>query len=85
VDCPVSAPHPDSLGIFLRRRLCKVTSGHLQHILERTWRTPTLLPLGRLELLNSMPPWMGGGEMIQDVFLDHSTCVQAVTRVATNH
>lgn len=20
-----------------------------------------------------MPPWMGGGEMIQDVFLDHST------------
>lgn len=28
---------------------------------------------GRYDLLASMPPWMGGGEMIQDVFLDHST------------
>ncbi|KAF8071197.1 NFS2 [Scenedesmus sp. PABB004] len=28
---------------------------------------------GRAEVLESMPPWMGGGEMIQDVFLDHST------------
>lgn len=28
---------------------------------------------GRTELLNAMPPFMGGGEMIQDVYLDHST------------
>ena len=28
---------------------------------------------GRYDVLESMPPWMGGGEMIQDVFLDHST------------
>ena len=28
---------------------------------------------GRLDVLNAMPPFMGGGEMIQDVFLDHST------------
>jgi cysteine desulfurase/selenocysteine lyase len=28
---------------------------------------------GTSEVLESMPPWMGGGEMIQDVFLDHST------------
>jgi len=28
---------------------------------------------GRPEVLADMPPWMGGGEMIQDVFLDHST------------
>ncbi|OSX80458.1 hypothetical protein BU14_0052s0070 [Porphyra umbilicalis] len=28
---------------------------------------------GRTELLNAMPPFLGGGEMIQDVFLDHST------------
>ncbi|KAG1675604.1 hypothetical protein FOA52_014192 [Chlamydomonas sp. UWO 241] len=28
---------------------------------------------GRADVLESMPPWMGGGEMIQDVFLDHST------------
>lgn len=27
----------------------------------------------RYDLLEQMPPWMGGGEMIQDVFLDHST------------
>lgn len=26
-----------------------------------------------MEVLESMPPWMGGGEMIADVFLDHST------------
>lgn len=28
---------------------------------------------GRYDLLAAMPPWMGGGEMIQDVFLTHST------------
>jgi cysteine desulfurase / selenocysteine lyase len=28
---------------------------------------------GKLELLEAMPPFFGGGEMIQDVFLDHST------------
>jgi len=28
---------------------------------------------GRLDLLEEMPPWQGGGEMIQDVFLERST------------
>lgn len=28
---------------------------------------------GRLDLLKTMPPFLGGGEMIADVFLDHST------------
>jgi cysteine desulfurase/selenocysteine lyase len=28
---------------------------------------------GKLELLRSMPPFFGGGEMIADVFLDHAT------------
>lgn len=28
---------------------------------------------GKLDLLNAMPPFLGGGEMIADVFLDHST------------
>ncbi len=28
---------------------------------------------GKLELLESMPPFFGGGEMISEVFLDHST------------
>jgi cysteine desulfurase/selenocysteine lyase len=28
---------------------------------------------GKLDILNAMPPFLGGGEMIQDVYLDHST------------
>ncbi|MDX1976122.1 MAG: SufS family cysteine desulfurase [Pseudanabaenaceae cyanobacterium bins.68] len=28
---------------------------------------------GKLDLLRSMPPWMGGGEMIAEVFFDHAT------------
>ncbi|MEA5466606.1 SufS family cysteine desulfurase [Leptothoe sp. PORK10 BA2] len=28
---------------------------------------------GQLDILNAMPPFLGGGEMIQDVYLDHST------------
>jgi len=28
---------------------------------------------GREELLEAMPPFLGGGEMIQDVYLDHSS------------
>lgn len=28
---------------------------------------------GKLDLLRSMPPFLGGGEMISDVFLDHAT------------
>lgn len=28
---------------------------------------------GKLGVLEAMPPFLGGGEMIQDVFLDHST------------
>ncbi|MEM1239866.1 MAG: SufS family cysteine desulfurase [Cyanobacteria bacterium P01_H01_bin.26] len=28
---------------------------------------------GKLDILEAMPPFLGGGEMIQDVYLDHST------------
>ena len=35
---------------------------------------------GKMAVLESMPPWMGGGEMIQDVFLDHSTYAQPPLR-----
>ena len=28
---------------------------------------------GKLAVLEAMPPWVGGGEMIEEVFLDHST------------
>jgi len=32
---------------------------------------------GKLDVLRSMPPFMGGGEMISEVFLDHSTYADA--------
>eukprot|EP00873_Tetraselmis_striata_P011115 jgi/Tetstr1/431379/TSEL_021070.t1 len=35
---------------------------------------------GKAEVLASMPPWMGGGEMIADVFLDHSTYAEPPAR-----
>lgn len=35
---------------------------------------------GRYDLLESMDPWMGGGEMIQDVYLDHSTYAEPPSR-----
>lgn len=34
----------------------------------------------RLEVLQQMPPFLGGGEMIQDVFLDHSTYAEPPSR-----
>lgn len=36
--------------------------------------------LCRLEVLEQMPPFLGGGEMIQDVFLDHSTYAEPPSR-----
>ncbi|KAL3146011.1 hypothetical protein ABBQ38_015368 [Trebouxia sp. C0009 RCD-2024] len=35
---------------------------------------------GKLEVLEQMPPFLGGGEMIQDVFLDHSTYAEPPSR-----
>jgi cysteine desulfurase/selenocysteine lyase len=31
---------------------------------------------GKRDLLQAMPPFLGGGEMIADVFLDHFTCAE---------
>jgi len=31
---------------------------------------------GKLDLLEAMPPFLGGGEMIQEVFLDRFTCAE---------
>lgn len=31
---------------------------------------------GKLQLLEAMPPFLGGGEMIQDVYLDRFTCAE---------
>ncbi|KAL1337034.1 cysteine desulfurase 1, chloroplastic [Arachis hypogaea] len=35
---------------------------------------------GKIDLLSSMPPFLGGGEMISDVFLDHSTYAEPPSR-----
>ncbi|NJK72712.1 MAG: SufS family cysteine desulfurase [Synechococcaceae cyanobacterium SM2_3_60] len=35
---------------------------------------------GKLDVLRAMPPWMGGGEMIADVYLDHSTYADVPNR-----
>ncbi|CAJ2657319.1 cysteine desulfurase chloroplastic-like [Trifolium pratense] len=35
---------------------------------------------GKLDLLSSMPPFLGGGEMISDVYLDHSTYAEPPSR-----
>ncbi|GAB2211270.1 hypothetical protein Droror1_Dr00016563 [Drosera rotundifolia] len=35
---------------------------------------------GKSELLDSMPPFLGGGEMISDVYLDHSTYADPPSR-----
>ncbi|KAK4758176.1 hypothetical protein SAY87_019477 [Trapa incisa] len=35
---------------------------------------------GKIELLSEMPPFLGGGEMISDVFLDHSTYAEPPLR-----
>lgn len=35
---------------------------------------------GKWDLLQSMPPWQGGGEMIRDVFLAHSTYADSPSR-----
>ncbi|KAJ8758730.1 hypothetical protein K2173_000451 [Erythroxylum novogranatense] len=35
---------------------------------------------GKSEILSSMPPFLGGGEMISDVFLDHSTFADPPSR-----
>ncbi|KDP34559.1 hypothetical protein JCGZ_11109 [Jatropha curcas] len=35
---------------------------------------------GKSDILSSMPPFLGGGEMISDVFLDHSTYAEPPSR-----
>ncbi len=35
---------------------------------------------GKEDILNSMPPYMGGGEMIDEVYMDHSTFAKAPAR-----
>lgn len=67
IDACQSAPH---LPLDVQALDCDwlVASGH-----KMCGPTGSGFLYGKLELLEAMPPFLGGGEMIQDVFLDHST------------
>ena len=67
IDACQSAPH---LPLDVQAIDCDwlVASGH-----KMCGPTGIGFLYGKLDLLRSMPPFLGGGEMIVDVFLDHST------------
>lgn len=67
VDACQSAPH---MPIDVQKIDCDwlVASGH-----KMCAPTGIGFLYGKLELLESMPPFFGGGEMIAEVYLDHST------------
>jgi cysteine desulfurase / selenocysteine lyase len=67
IDACQSAPH---LQLDVQAMDCDwlVASGH-----KMCAPTGIGFLYGKLELLQAMPPFLGGGEMIAEVFLDHST------------
>ncbi|MGB0560727.1 MAG: SufS family cysteine desulfurase [Spirulinaceae cyanobacterium] len=67
IDACQSAPH---LKLDVQAMDCDwlVASGH-----KMCGPTGSGFLYGKLDILEAMPPFLGGGEMIQDVFLDHST------------
>ncbi|KAL1503925.1 hypothetical protein AB1Y20_012386 [Prymnesium parvum] len=67
IDACQSVPH---MPVDVQRLGCDflVASGH-----KMCGPTGIGFLYGRLELLQEMPPWQGGGEMIADVFLEGST------------
>lgn len=67
IDACQSVPH---MPINVQQMDCDwlVASGH-----KMCGPTGIGFLYGKLELLRSMPPFLGGGEMIADVFLDHAT------------
>jgi len=67
IDACQSVPH---MPINVQKMDCDwlVASGH-----KMCGPTGIGFLYGKLELLRSMPPFLGGGEMIADVFLDHAT------------
>ncbi|KAJ7538729.1 hypothetical protein O6H91_11G061400 [Diphasiastrum complanatum] len=74
VDACQSVPHMvvdvQDLGsdflVFSSHKMCGPTGVGVLH--------------GKTELLNNMPPFMGGGEMISDVFLEYSTYAKPPSR-----
>ncbi len=67
IDACQSVPH---MPIDVQKMDCDwlVASGH-----KMCAPTGIGFLYGKLKLLRSMPPFLGGGEMIADVFLDHAT------------
>jgi cysteine desulfurase/selenocysteine lyase len=67
IDACQSAPH-QRLDVQTMDCDWLVASGH-----KMCGPTGSGFLYGKLALLEAMPPFLGGGEMIQEVFLDHST------------
>lgn len=67
IDACQSVPH---MPINVQKMDCDwlVASGH-----KMCGPTGIGFLYGKLDVLRSMPPFLGGGEMIADVFLDHAT------------
>jgi cysteine desulfurase/selenocysteine lyase len=67
IDACQSVPH---MPINVQKMDCDwlVASGH-----KMCGPTGIGFLYGKLDLLRSMPPFLGGGEMIADVYLDHAT------------
>lgn len=67
IDAAQSAPHTK---IDVQKMDCDflVFSGHKMYA-----PTGTGILYGKEEILNELPPYHGGGEMIKEVFMDHST------------
>ncbi|MEM9007340.1 MAG: SufS family cysteine desulfurase [Cyanobacteria bacterium P01_F01_bin.86] len=67
IDACQSVPH---MAIDVQALGCDwlVASGH-----KMCGPTGAGFLYGKLDILQAMPPFLGGGEMIADVFLDHST------------
>ncbi|MBR8831839.1 MAG: SufS family cysteine desulfurase [Chlorogloea purpurea SAG 13.99] len=70
IDACQSAPH---LPLDVQKIDCDwlVASGH-----KMCAPTGIGFLYGKLDLLNGMPPFFGGGEMISEVYLDHFTCAE---------
>ncbi len=74
IDACQSVPH---MPVDVQAMDCDwlVTSGH-----KMCGPTGIGFLYGKLELLRSMPPFLGGGEMITDVYFDHSNYADSPNR-----
>ncbi|KAG5525361.1 hypothetical protein RHGRI_031886 [Rhododendron griersonianum] len=71
---PDEVPDTAQLKEMLSRKTKLVVIHHVSNMLGVGFL------YGKSELLSAMPPFLGGGEMISDVYLDHSTYAEPPSR-----